>query len=507
MNFIQNALSYIWPGSIVCISYLIIFEIIIQMRNEKVSWWHRIILFILGIYLTFIFSATVSPVYGYSLRIPNLVRVNLIPFHVFSTMFSNPLNFFGNILMFIPFGCLLVLLSKKCQNIYITIIAGAKLSILIEVLQLFGTRRTDIDDLLLNTIGTFLGYCLGKYILGAVPSIKLKIGILIKKTGKVRPNDTGSINIFISIILITVIITGFTKIESYSNTSEKENVINNADRSNPTQLKPPNNEYLPTLDVDLYAQNALLWDVKTDSIIYEKEISKQIAPASTAKMLTALTVLDYCDPDEEVVVGEEIYLIASDASRAWLSVGDRLTIEHLLDGLLLPSGSDAAYALAVYVGRKISANSNISIQEALTTFINLMNKKATSIDASNSNFKNPDGYDIENQYTTAYDLAHIAKEFIEVPLLYDIASKLRIRDVWINGKDVKYVNTNELINPDSLYYYEDAVGLKTGTTVYAGNCLVSAAKINGRIYICVIMDSTEEGRWLDSLALYHSIDQ
>ena len=490
MNFIQNVLSYLWPGSIVCIIYLIIVEIIIQMRNEKVSWWHRIILFILGVYLTIIFYATVSPVFGYSLKIPDLDRVNIIPFQVFSTISSKPLNFFGNILMFIPFGCLLVLLSNRCQNLYVTIMAGAKLSILIEVLQLFRSRGTDIDDVLLNTIGTFLGYCLGRYILGAVPSIKLKIGILIKKTGKFRANDTGSISILITIILITVIITGFYNLESNLN-------IN---------LQPPNDIDLPIVDVDLYARNALLWDVKTDSIIYEKEINKQIAPASTTKMLTALTVLDYCDPDEEVVVGEEIYLIASDASRAWLSVGDRLTVKHLLDGLLLPSGSDAAYTLAVYAGRKISSNSNISIQDALSTFINLMNKKAASIDASNSNFENPDGYDIENQFTTVYDLAHIAKEFIEVPLLYDIASSLRIRDVWMNGKDVKYVNTNELINPDSIYYYEDVVGLKTGTTVNAGNCLVSAAKINGRIYICVIMGSSEDGRWLDSLALYHSIE-
>ena len=480
MNMIQITMSYLWPGIIVCISYLIIVMFAIRRKKEKISWNHLILLFTLAIYLTIIFSVTVSPVYGFSFKILKFDKVNLIPFQVIKTIYSNPLNFFGNIIMFIPFGCLLVLLSKKYQKIYVTILAGANLSSQIEVLQLFGSRSTDIDDIILNTFGTICGYC---------------IGIILKKKNRRKShNETGSIRVLIMIMLITVITSGFFKMKEYSKTPVKDIDINSEADINP-----------PAINISIYARNAYLWDVETDIVLYQKESNEQIAPASTTKMLTALTVLDYCDPDEEVVVGEEIYLIANDASRIWLSVGEQLTVKQLLDGLLLPSGSDAAYALAVYAGRKISANSDISMQDAITTFIAAMNEKTISIGAKHSNFINPDGYDADNQYTTAYDLAHIAKKFMEDTVLSDIAFSLSIRDVWLNGKDVMYMNTNQLINPESSYYCKDVIGLKTGTTEQAGNCLVSAAKMNGKIYICVVMDSSEEGRWLDSLNLYHSI--
>nr|WP_312579868.1 VanZ family protein [Sedimentibacter sp.] len=506
MNLIQNLISYLFPGSVVCICYLAILEIIMQMKEEKIEWRHRIILFMLGIYLTIIFSVTVSPVYGFLIKIPDWKSVNIIPFRVLTTMASNPLNFLGNIIMFIPYGCLLVLFSKKCQKIYITTLTGAKLSFLIEVFQLFSSRGSDIDDIILNTIGTICGYCIGKLIVAVIPSRQLKIGILMRKNGKYRKNDTGSINILIVIIFITVITTGFFQQKCFSNTLTNEDNIENDNSSTSIQAKPRIEMNPSTIDVTVRARNAYLLDIKKDIVLYEKESSEQIAPASTTKMVTALTVLDYCDLDEEVVVGEEIYSIASDASRIWLSVGDKLTVKQLLDGLLLPSGNDAAYALAAYTGRKISTIKDISIQDAVNIFITAMNKKAVSLDAIHSNFKSPDGYDTENQYTTAYDLAYIAKEFLENTILSDIASSSRIRDVWINGKDVTYANSNKLINPDSPYYNEDVIGLKTGTSEYAGNCLVSAANINGKKYICVIMGSTEEGRWLDSLELYHSIN-
>jgi len=131
-----------------------------------------------------------------------------------------------------------------------------------------------------------------------------------------------------------------------------------------------------------------------------------------------------------------------------------------------------------------------------------MNKKAAEVGAADSNFTSPDGYDDSGQYTTAHDLACIAKEFWESRLLRDIAGSYSIADTWPSGHEVTYNNTNELINPDSQYYYENAVGLKTGKSVAAGCCLVSAAYIGDKLYLCVVMGSTEEGRWTDSLALY-----
>ena len=257
---------------------------------------------------------------------------------------------------------------------------------------------------------------------------------------------------------------------------------------------------------DIYAKNALLCSIDSATVLYEKDSREKIAPASTAKLLTALTAMDYCDLDEDVKVGQEVEMIGENASRAWLYPGYRLTVRQLLDALLLPSGNDAAYALAVYTGRSIAKDANISIDEALTVFLEAMNKKAVAIGALDSNFINPDGYDTEGQYTTAYDLTCIARAFYQKSILREIASTYRISDVWLSGQDVTYYNTNELINPESSYYYPNACGLKTGTSEAAGGCLISAAVIDGESYLCIVMGSTDEGRWTDSLNLLNAIE-
>lgn len=258
---------------------------------------------------------------------------------------------------------------------------------------------------------------------------------------------------------------------------------------------------------DIEAKNAFLWDVTSDAVLYEKGCDERIAPASTAKMLTALAVLQYCSEEEAVLVGDEVRLIAKDASRAWINPGNKLTVRQLLDALLLPSGNDAAYALAVFTGRKLCHNGEAAADQAISAFVEAMNEKAADIGASNSCFTGPDGYDADGQYTTARDLALIAGEFLKSECLRDITGKKQIRETWLSGQDVTYYNTNKLLDPESPYFYRDASGLKTGKSEDAGCCLVSCANIDDKLYICVVMGSTEEGRWEDSLALYRAISQ
>ena len=259
------------------------------------------------------------------------------------------------------------------------------------------------------------------------------------------------------------------------------------------------------VSAEIEAKYAYLLELDTNTVLYAKESETQTAPASTAKMLTALTVLEYCGEDDSVTLGEEIQLIAEDASRAWLSVGSELTVRQLLVALLLPSGNDAAYALAVYTGRILVGSDAASAEEAIAAFVEAMNTKAAEIGAVDSHFLVPDGYDTEGQYTTARDLALIAAEFLNYDTLREIAGSYRISNVWLSGEDVTYYNTNELLNPDSPYYYEQATGLKTGRSVEAGSCLISCASIDGRQYICVVMGSTDEARWSDSIALFDAV--
>lgn len=504
MRLLVDSFNYLLPGCIVSICYLIIYEMIIKMKKERVTWWYRILLLSFGIYLTIILSSTISPVYGFSLGVPDFQNINLKPFKVLDTLSSNPINFFGNIIMFIPYGSFLVLLGKKFRKVHITVFSGIKLSLFLEIVQLFEDRGTDIDDLILNGFGTLCGYIIGILVISVFPAIFLNIRPVMRESGKLVRKDINH-NYFIIIIVISVFLIGFKEIKTFEDRIDN---MQKTDFSSPKaiELEPAPKKNIANLDVNVNAPNVYLFDVENEVVLYEKESNAKIAPASTTKMLTAITVLDYCELNEEAEVGQEIYLIANDASKAWLSVGDKLTIKQLLDALLLPSGNDAAYSLAVYTGRKISGDYNLSIQDSINLFISTMNKKAVSIGATHSNFSCPDGYDANGQYTTAYDLSRIGEEFIGNSTLKEIASSIRISDKWPNGKEITYKNTNELINPESPYYYKNVIGLKTGSSGNAGDCLVSAANINNKLYICVLMGSTsKEDKWLDSIKLYNSI--
>lgn len=254
------------------------------------------------------------------------------------------------------------------------------------------------------------------------------------------------------------------------------------------------------------ATNAYVLNVDTNSVLYQKNSNEHIAPASTAKILTALTALDYCSLDDTFTVGSEIDLIASDSSKAGLNNGDTLTVRQLLVALLLPSGNDAAYTLAVNAGKIIAGDDSISAKQAIQVFVDAMNDKAKEAGAASSNFLTPDGYDAHGQYTTAFDLAQIAKVCLDNDALFEIMSSYKIHDIWVGGREVTYRNTNDLLNPNSQYYYSNAIGLKTGTTGDAGSCLISAATINGQTYICVVMGSSAGVRFSDSLTVFSAID-
>lgn len=260
-----------------------------------------------------------------------------------------------------------------------------------------------------------------------------------------------------------------------------------------------------SISVDIVAKNVVVMNVDTNTLLYQKNSNDKIAPASTAKLITALTVLDYCSPDDEMTVGTEIELMHEDSSRAWLNQGDILTARQLLIALLLPSGNDAAYTLAVNTGKMIAGDNNLPDAQSIDVFMDKVNEKAQMLGLENSNFLAPDGYDTERQYTTAYDLAIIAKACLDNPQISEIVSSYKSYQKWVSGREVTYNNSNELLNPNSQYYCPEVIGLKTGASGLAGACVVSAAIINGETYICVVMGSTKDARFQDSIAIYNKI--
>ncbi len=253
-----------------------------------------------------------------------------------------------------------------------------------------------------------------------------------------------------------------------------------------------------SISVDITAENVIVVEVDTNLVLYQKNGTAQIAPASTAKIIMALTALDVCSAEDNVTVGAEIMMMPADSSRAYLNQGDTLTVRQLLTALLLPSGNDAAYSLAVYTGKKIDGDSSLSNERAVEVFMDAVNEKARELGAKNSNFVVPDGYDAEGQYTTPYDLAIIAKACLDNPDIAEIMAKEKSYEKWSGGREVTYRNTNKLLDGGSPFHYPEAIGIKTGTSSLSGASLVSAEtdmQQKSPKYDCVIAPNDTFSFW------------
>ena len=255
---------------------------------------------------------------------------------------------------------------------------------------------------------------------------------------------------------------------------------------------------MPELAIEAGA--ACLFSIDDDMILYEKNGEGQVTPASTTKLMTALTVVRYCSLDETMTAGEEINLISEGASTASLKVGTTGKVETFLGAMLVPSGNDAAYALANYTGHKILGNSEASSADAIEAFMGAVEELAGELNLENSSFQTPDGDQADNQYTSARDMVRIARACMENETIMRLCGAGTYRALFEN-MDVTYRNTNRLIQSSDEYYYEGATGLKTGSYNDV-KCLVASAEINGKKYVAAIMEDSEEGRYADARILF-----
>lgn len=252
----------------------------------------------------------------------------------------------------------------------------------------------------------------------------------------------------------------------------------------------------PPSPPDMEAQGGVLIDRDSGALLYAKNAGFRLYPASTTKILTALLAVEHGAINEQITVGPEVSLIPADASRAGLRVGDRLTLQELLYALMLPSGSDAAYVLAVHIGG--DGQNKLTPGEAMARFAELMNRRAAAIGAVDSHFVNPDGFHAPDHYSTPYDMALIAREAMKNPAFREVVATPDYSSRSISGARVKWENTNKLIHPENPHYMPEANGIKTGTTRQAGYCLISSASRNNRNLIAVVLRSNETDLYRDS---------
>ena len=225
----------------------------------------------------------------------------------------------------------------------------------------------------------------------------------------------------------------------------------------------------------LSAKSALAVDLETSTILYSRNLDQQLPIASLTKLMTALIVIDRADlnsiitikQNDQTVVGTSVGLVA----------GEQITVGSLLKAMLIPSSNDAALLLATYVGGTEAG------------FVSLMNDKAVSLELTHTNFTNPVGWDIDDNYSTTLDLIKMVREFLKYPVLTDITATKQTTITSVDGQYThQLTTTNKLLLDDP-----EVVGLKTGFTSKAlGNLIILDIHQDHRVVSIILGSDNRE---------------
>lgn len=243
---------------------------------------------------------------------------------------------------------------------------------------------------------------------------------------------------------------------------------------------------------DIQAEGAVVMDADTKTVLWGINQDVQYCPASITKMMTAIVVAESCQMNEKVpVTANAVYGLESGATTAGLSVDDILSVEDLLNALLLKSANDAANALAIYVGGSISG------------FADMMNKKAEELGCKHTQFQNPSGLTDDDHLTTPYDMALIAAEFVKNDSLLEIEShdryKLSPTKKYPSGLTV--IMGHKMLRSNTSYSDDRVIAGKTGFISASGNTLVTVAEQDGRRVIVVCMKDKNPYHYTDTRTL------
>ena len=226
---------------------------------------------------------------------------------------------------------------------------------------------------------------------------------------------------------------------------------------------------------ELDAEHIFLYDLEKGEMVFcNTDADAQLYPASITKLFSAWVALQILPEDTVITAGWELGLLQPGSSAAFIALDSRMTVETLVEGMLLPSGNDAALVLAAAAGRRLLGNEKATASEAVAEFVSEMNRAARALKFQNSHFENPDGYHAQEHYSCCADLAQIARLALDEPTIARCMELQKDRVTFVSGEVHIWENTNRLINPASSYYNPDAIGMKTGYTGSAGYCLMAA---------------------------------
>lgn len=241
----------------------------------------------------------------------------------------------------------------------------------------------------------------------------------------------------------------------------------------------------------VWAETAVVLDLDSGTILYAKDMDGVRYPASITKIMTVLLALENSSLNERVVFSEHaIFGIERDSSHIGIRVGEILSMEDCLYGMMLESANEVCLAVAEHISGSEEA------------FVELMNQKAAQLGCTNTHFTNPNGLPDENHYTTAHDMALIARAAYRYPLFRKICQTqiYTISKTNLCGEE-RWLNNHHKMLPDGLYRYEGCTGGKTGFTQAALNTLVTYAERDGRRLVCVSLRTNGSQIYADTAAL------
>ena len=255
---------------------------------------------------------------------------------------------------------------------------------------------------------------------------------------------------------------------------------------------------IPNPDFQIYSSGSVLMDASTGKVLIQKDMNKKLYPASTTKILTAIIAIEKLDLSSTLTASRSaVMAIPSGYSNAGIKVGESLNVNDLLEMFLIHSANEVGYIFA----EEISGN--------IENFANLMNQKATELGCINTHFTNPSGIHDINHYSTAYDMAIIARYCMKNETFRNIVNKksCKFSATDLYPEERYFKNTNSLLDPSNRYYYEYAIGIKTGFTTQAKNCLIAGAQKNGIELIAVMLgaeatENGQSGRYIDAKNLF-----
>lgn len=223
------------------------------------------------------------------------------------------------------------------------------------------------------------------------------------------------------------------------------------------------------------AESAILLEVSTGKVVYEKNADKKLAPASMTKVMSMLLIMEAIDSGklnftDDVVISDNASSMGG--SQIFLQTGEKYKVQELLKGIAVASGNDAVVAMAEKVSGSVSA------------FVDAMNNKAASLGLKNTHFDNPHGLESANHYTTARDMSVMARELLKHEKILEFTSIYEDYLKKPDGSSIWLVNTNRLVR-----FYEGVDGLKTGFTDQAGYCITTTAKRGNMRLLSVVMNA------------------